>query len=94
MKNKFKIKENSKRLLALTVAVVILISTLPIIFANAADYVPTDFEGSSLLDDGGFEDLRYRKRKNLIQIQLLLMCVVAHSRFMVSVKTQKLIGMI
>ncbi len=61
MKNKLNFKENGKKLLALLVAVLVLVSTLPFVLAAAAEYIPADFEGINLLEDGGFENGSYRR---------------------------------
>jgi len=60
MKNVFNLKENGKRLLALVVAILVIVSTLPFVLANAgSNYEPVDFQSTNLLPDGSLEEGSY-----------------------------------
>ncbi len=60
MKKLFNTKEKGKRLLALLLAILVLISTLPFVLANASGYTPMDYTDNNLLADGGLEKGDYR----------------------------------
>lgn len=53
------IKDKGRRIIALIVAVVLLVSGVPYVLANAEDYTPEDFKDAELLADGSLENGSY-----------------------------------